>query len=139
MFFMMLNSNLQIIGQPINEFSPKVVEAMVLVDFSVNIGTTPGTEDIKLFISPAIDADNDLQVYASKILKPGRKGLEKNLRHIGNLDHTFMTGGSIKDIYLAKFGVLPGTGDKVYFHVKATNIANGFTGIPMSCTAIGSI
>ena len=139
MFFFMLNSNLQVIGQPINTDAHRMVMPEEFLSFTVNAVTTPGTEDIKVNLSPAIDAGTMVQVIASRILAPGRKPQEKDMRHIGVIDHTFVSGGSIKDMYIAKFGIMPGTGDKVRFQIKATNIADGFTGLPMSFTAIGTV
>jgi hypothetical protein len=138
-FFMMLNGNLQIIGEPINEDPPDITAPETLTAFAVQIVDTPGLEDITLTVTPAIDIADMLQVYATRILRPGRKVYEKDLYHIGNLDHTFVSGGSIKVMYLAKFGIMPGVGKKVGFRVKTTSIADGYTGIPRACTAIGAL
>ena len=139
MFFMMLNSNLQVIGEPITEESPDIVAPETFTEFSVEAVATPGTEDLKVNLSPAIDTNSIVQLSATTILRPGRKGYEKDLYHIGNLDHTFVSGGSIKDMYIAKFGKLPGIGKKALFQVKATNISDGYTAIPLAYTAIGTV
>jgi hypothetical protein len=139
MFFMLQNGNLQIIGEPIFEDSPRLTAPQTFDTFSVVIDDTPGTEDITLNLSPAIASGTKVQVIASRILLPGRKAQEKDMRHIGTLDHTFVSGGSIKSMFVAKYGEMPIVGDKVCFRIKATNIADGNTGLPMSYTAIGTV
>ena len=138
-FYSKLNRNLQEIGQPIQSVVPTMGQPESFDDFSVNATTTPGTEDIKLFISSAITADNKVIVYATPRMRPGNRSSKKTVRKIGVLDSTFITGGSIKNMYIAKFGGLLQTGEKATFEIKSVVIASGYAGLPKTTTAIGTI
>ncbi|MBP7496228.1 MAG: hypothetical protein KA792_01005 [Bacteroidales bacterium] len=137
LFFLMLNSNLQIIGESIVEDSHRLDAPQAFESFSVDVVCTPGSEDMNMNVSPAISSGSKIQVYASKVLKPGRKAQAKEMRLITVLDHSFISGNSIKDAYIAKFGGMPSTGEKAAFWIKATNITDGYTSLPYTCVSFG--
>ncbi len=139
MYFMMLNRNLQEIDQPVITDCPPIGKPQKFDFFSVNITTTPGTEDIKLFISAPVDAGTKIKLYSTRHIKPGVYNFSRKLNKIGVIDSTFITGGSIKSLYLAKYGTLPGTGDKVYFAIQPTLVDSGATEIRMTTMSIGTI
>jgi hypothetical protein len=117
LMFMRLNRNFQEIGQPILDDCPQNLTS-VLVPFdtiSVEAKSTPGSEDIKLDFSPAIDADKIVMLYATTIVKSGTKVKESAYRKIGTLDSTFLTGSTIQDLYVAKFNEKLQTGSMAAF------------------------
>ncbi len=139
-FFIKLNQNLALIGQPAITVAPaSILPPASIIPISVNITTTPGTEDIKLFIPAALPASSMAVVRATTVVKPGTQSKDGNLRNIGTIDSTFISGGSIKSMYLAKYGALPGTGDRVYFEVTPYDTASGWQGAKCTALATGTI
>ena len=139
LFYMKLNRNLQEIGEPINTDVPRIEIPEAFTSFSVDIVTTPGTEDIKLNLSPAIDAQTKMRVYATFIVKNGVDFVKGKYCKIAVLDHTFVSGGSIKAEYIAKYGKMPATGEKAFFHIRPTLTASGYDSYPLSCEGVGIV
>ena len=139
--FVKLNRNLQDIGQPFyKDITRKtMVTPPDMSGSEVSIVTTPGSEDIKLFIPAALDADTMAIVYASPVLKSSCKPNWKLLRIIMVIDSTFISGGSIKTQYLAEFGTLPGTGELVGFGIMPVNTTCGLSNNKIYMDAIGTI
>ena len=131
--FMKLNRNLQDIGMAIIANAPQVIlYPEQLADFQADIVSTPGAEDITLNFTGLIAADTKVKVFASKPLQPGRKAQRTTLRQIGVIDSTFVSTDSIKDLYIAKYGSLPGAGVSAMFGIEvvlksgtSAGIANG--------------
>ncbi len=138
-FFSKLNRNRQEIGETLLTGIPHIMRPESFDSFSVDVVTTPGTEDIKLNLSPVITLDMKLIVYATPRMRPGNRSSKKTLRKIGVLDHTFVSGGSIKDMYVAKNGGMLQTGEKATFAIKAVVINCGYAGLPMKTYAIGTV
>jgi hypothetical protein len=139
MFFMKLNRCLQEIEEAIILDAPQIGKPQKFDSFSVDTVTTPGLEDIKLNISPAIDSGTKLRVYATRVLKPGVENFATKFNKIGIIDHSFISGGSIKVIYTDKYGNMPLTGDKAFFGVVSTLTASGFSEIMMTCRSVGAV
>lgn len=72
-FFTKLNRNLQEIGLPVITDCPQQTNVQYFDFFSVDIYSTPGTEDINLNFSPVISAETKLKVFASRVINPGIK------------------------------------------------------------------
>ena len=139
-FFMKLNRNLQDIGQAILLDVPqRLAETIGISTFTVDIVTTSGTEDIKLNISPAIGTSEKMKIFATAPLAEGKKIKESQYREIGTLDHTFVSGGSIKTQYMAKFQEMPITGVKASFRVQKVATASGLAGAKFYATSVGSV
>ena len=140
-FFMKLNRNLQDIGEPFCEdiSEDSLVSPPTMIGSSVDIVTTPGTEDIKLFIPAALDAKTKGIVSATPPLKSSCKTNWMRLRAIMTIDGTFVNGGSIKTQYLAKFGTLPNTGNKVGFAVMPVDIGCGMENSKVYMLSVGTI
>ena len=139
--FVKLNRNLQAIGQPFYQDITRsgMVTPPDLSGSTVDVITTSGTEDIKLFIPATLDADTMAIVYASPVLKSSCKPNWKLLRIIMVIDSTFISGGSIKTQYLAEFGTLPGTGELVGFGIMPVNTTCGLSNNKIYMDAIGTI
>ena len=140
-FFVKLNRNLQDIGEP---FYQDITRASLVTPpdmsgSSVTVSTTPGTEDIKLNIPATLDANTKAIVYATPVLKSSCQPNWNTLRAITTIDSSFHDRFSIKTQYLAKFGILPGTGDLVGFAVMPVNITCGMTNTKVQMTAVGAI
>ena len=139
-FFTKVNRNLQDVGSAVVTSFPGNASVPTAFDtFQADITSTPGAEDITLNFTPVIGADVKVKVYATAVLKPGRKPEVGKLRMIGTIDHTFETADSIKVMYTAKFGVLTGAGQKAMFAVEPVSTVNGLVNAKMYSTAIGSI
>ena len=138
-FFIKLNRNLQAIGEAVVTDCPRINYPGSLSTFSVDIVTTPGTEDIKLNCSPAIPTVTKVLVMATPVTKASRALQMSKMRVIGVLDHTFVSGGSIKTQFLAKYGAMPATGDKVYFAIKPVSIACGAAALEQTTVSIGAV
>jgi hypothetical protein len=139
--FMKLNRNLQDIGQPFYQdiSQDTLVSPPGLTTSTVDIVTTPGLEDISLNIPAALDANTKAIVYATPVLKSSRKPRWQYLRIITTIDHTFISGGSIKAPYIAEFGAMPNTGGKAGFAIMPVNIACGLSNTKVYMTAIGTV
>jgi hypothetical protein len=140
-FFVKLNRNLQDIAQPFYEDISRstLVTPPDMSGSTVDIVTTPGLEDIKLNIPAALDANTMAIVYATPVIKSSRQPDWKKLRVIKTIDHTFISGGSIKVAYIAKFGAMPATGEKAAFAVMPVDIACGLTNSKVYTTSIGTV
>ena len=139
--FVKLNRNLQDVGQPFYQDISRdtMISPPDLNGSSVAINTTPGTADITLTLPAALDVNTMAIVYATPVLKNSRQPNWKQLRVIGTIDNTFITPGSIKTQYLAKFATMPATGDLVGFSVMPVNITSGLTNSKVYMTAIGAL
>jgi hypothetical protein len=112
---------------------------MVPTTFTVDVITTPGTEDIKLNIAPVIPTGTKVIISSTGIVNNGAKPRYASAKKLIVLDHTFVSGSSIKDAYEAVFGTIPATGAKVGFTCKTVNTADGVSsglGITSSIAAI---
>ena len=140
-YFVKLNRNLQDIAEPFYQDISRatLITPADLSGSTVSVITTPGSEEIMLFIPATLDADTKAIVYATPQLKSSRKTNWNQLRAIGTIDGTFTSGGSIKTMYLAKFGLLPGTGDKLGFAVMPVNSTSGLTNTKVFIASTGVI
>ena len=139
-FYLKTNQNLSTIGEARIDSAPTSL-AMIgyASSMTVDVETTPGTEDIKLNISPAIGAGQKVVVCSTGIVKPGTKAKFASAKIIAILDHTFVSGGSIKTGYLNIFGSLPATGQKAGFTTKFITIADGQAGPVQVTTSVGTV
>jgi hypothetical protein len=140
-FFVKLNRNLQDIAQSFYEDIQRstLITPPDMSGSTVDVVTTPGLEDISLNIPAALDVNTKAIVYATPVLKASRKPDFKQLRVITTIDHSFISGGSIKVAYIAKFGAMPATGDKVAFAIMPVNSACGLTNSKVYTTSIGTV
>ena len=140
-YFVKLNRYLQDIGSPFYQDISRstLITPADMSGSTVDVITTPGTEDIKLYIPATLDANTKGLVFATPGLKASRQINWKQLRVIGTIDSTFISGGSIKTQYLAKFGILPGTGDKLGFAVIPVDVTSGLTNSKVYISAVGAI
>ena len=128
------------IGQAMIADCPQLlVPAETITSFSVDIVTTPGTEDINLNITPGIDTNNKLVVFSTGPVNPGAKPSFNKATIITVLDHSFVSGGSIKSAYINVFGTMPATGVKAGFMAKTVTVAQGIDGPAFVCQAIGTV
>ncbi|MBP7497227.1 MAG: hypothetical protein KA792_06160 [Bacteroidales bacterium] len=139
LLFTSFNRNLQEIGESVIEDAPPLEAVQAFESFSVDIVTTPGSEDITLNISPAIASGTKLIVYATPVVSSGVMSANKSLyRKITVLDNTFISGGSIENDYISVFGGSPRTGEKAFFSVRPIAKASGRALFPLYCSAIAT-
>ena len=139
-FFVKCNRNLQDVDESVVTTVPTDMNVPGgFADFQADITSTPGAEDIILNFTPVIASDVKIKVWASSVIRPGRKPSVTRLRMIGSLDDAFETGDSIKDLYIAKFGTLPGAGQKAFFAIEPVKTINGLVNAKVFSTAYGSI
>lgn len=139
-FFVKCNMNLMDVEEAIVTTVPADMNVPTgFVDFQADITATPGAEDILVNFSPVIAADAKVKVWATSVIRPGRKPSVSKLRMIGVVDDTFVTGDSIKDLYIAKFGGLPGAGKKAFFAMEPVKTVNGLVNAKVFSTAYGTI
>ena len=90
-------------------------------------------------LNPAINTGTKVIIYATPILGKAVTYIKPSwYRKVAVLDHLFVPGGSIKTEYLSIFKVLPGTGQRVAFKMKAVDITSGKDQYPMSDVATGT-
>ena len=138
-FFSKLNRNLQEIDEVMVSNVPHMGSPQSFETMEVDAVATPGAEDITLHFTPIINADMKLVIYASPRMRLGNRSSKKRLRKIGVVDSTFLTGGSIKDMYIAKFGGLLQAGEKGMFEIKCVVKTSGYAHLPITTYAIGTI
>jgi hypothetical protein len=135
-----LNRNLQEINEAIITTPPAMDPVESFDTFSVNILTTPGSEDIKASLSPAIDANTKVIIYATPVINQAAVYINPNwFRKVAVLDSTFVSGSTIKTEYLSVFKVMPTTGQRVAFKMKAVAKASGKDQYPLSDVATAHI
>jgi hypothetical protein len=66
-----------------------------------------------------------LNVQSSGVVSNG-VSFPKNFKLIASLNSSFLTGETIMNYYTSVFGVMPATGDKVYFKVWFIDTVNGW-------------
>jgi hypothetical protein len=109
-----------------------------MTGFTVDVNTTPGNEDIELNLPGAIAATSSLIVRSTGIISKGVFYF-KGFRQFAVLTSAFVSGSSIKTQYLAEFGAMPVTGDKVVFEVVNVDNRSGFATAPIQNVAFGTI
>lgn len=139
--FVKLNRNLQDIGSPFykNIERSSLVTPADMNGSYVQISDTPGSEDIKLYIPASLTVSTKAIVCATPVIKSSRKPNWKSLRIISVIDSTFVTGGTIKADYIAKFGAMPAAGDMVGFSMMPVNTLCGLTNGRVYTTAVGTL
>jgi hypothetical protein len=138
--FMQINRNLLDIGEAMLEDCPQqLISPEIITSFSVSIDLTPGSETITADFAPAITAGNKLVISATPFLNSQSQKGNKFLRVITVKDHTFISGGSIKSEYLARFKAMPLNGSAVLSSAKCIDTATGQTGPVWQYMAVGAI
>jgi hypothetical protein len=134
------NRNLQDVNEatiaacPVNFTPPSHI-----MTFTVDIDATPGTEDITVNVGTAIAAGTKVIIKSTGPVKPGRQPVYGNTKTITVLDHTFVSGGSIKTAYLAVFPTFPPTGTKVGFTAKEIGTDDGSEGVTYANLAVSAV
>ncbi len=138
-FFIKINKSLYEVGEPVLKGFPlnSKISLQTFDQFSVKMDNTPSGNDLFLFIDPAIDSNTKLSIFATMPLKPSELYGTSRRYKIAVLDSSFVSGSSIKDYYINKFGLLPDSSSKAFFEYKATNLINGFSSLSISCTTHG--
>jgi hypothetical protein len=138
--FSQLNRNLQEIGEAMLTTPPVLDPVETFDTFSVDLVDTPGLEDIKANLSPAIDANTKVIIYGTPVLGKAVVYISPNwYRKVAILDHSFISGGSIKVDYLSIFKTMPAEGQRVAFKMKAVAVATGKDQTPLTCVSTGTV
>lgn len=140
--FVAFNRNLQDVGEAIVQQAPSIENLHYpdsFTTFTVEVDSTPGSEEIKLNIEPAIAVGTKVKVFATAPQKPSEKIDFKKLSQIGTIDSTFLTTHSIKDMYLAKFQVMPGTGSETAYGVEPVDIETGLAASRQETSSTGTL
>lgn len=103
-----------------------------------NIVCTPGNEDIKFNVSAVLPSNCIWILESTGPVSPG-VSYPKNFKYFGSLPNSFITGDSVLNLYIAKFGNIPLTGQLVYFRVRVMNAVAGFVSTNVQSYAIGII
>jgi hypothetical protein len=134
------NRNLQDINEaPIADCPVEFTPPSHIMTFTVDIDATPGTEEISVNVGTAIAAGTKVIIKATGVIKSGRKADYMKTKTITVLDHTFVSGGSIKTAYLAVFPTFPPTGKRVGFTAKEITVADGTEGVTYANEATSHI
>jgi hypothetical protein len=129
LLFTQVNRKLLDVGaETIKDCPQHFFQAHIFNTFSVAINATEGEEDIICNFNPGIPADNRLILCATPILKSDAQKPEKHLRVIGVKDTEFISGMSIKDIYIARFHEMPEAGSCLHFTAQFVETKTGQVG-----------
>jgi hypothetical protein len=135
-----LNRNLQEIGEALITEPPVLNPVESFSNFAGSIKTTPGSEDISIDFSPAIDANTKVIIYATPVLSRGSVYVNPNkYKKVAVLDNTFVSGDSIMTEYIDVFKTMPATGQRVGFKMKAISKASGKDEYPLTSVAVGAV
>lgn len=124
--FVKLNSNLLGIGEAQITSCPLPVSVNSVVLGSVTVDNS--SQSVTLASSTPIAATTKLEVYATAGLSAGKKFVASEFRKIATLDNTDTFPYVASADYIAKFGVVPAAGTKVFVKVKAIDKATGIPG-----------
>ena len=139
-FFMYLNlalANQNITPIKIAPFPP-VDPLPNLSDVTIYLNASPGLEDIQVNTPTAIPVGYLLILEATGIVSSGCS-YPKGFKYFTALDSSFISGGTVKTPYLAKFGHQPGVNNLVWFRWSILDTAAGFHGSKTIKYSIGSI
>lgn len=138
-FFMKLNRNLYEAEMPLLRKLPglNTLQPQTFSSFSVSIVSNASGTDILLYFKPQISKKTKICLFATKSQKPTLSYGSSRTYKFAVLDSTFVSGSSIKDLYMEKFKYMPDAASKVYFKLKSVNINCGFAAIPISCETYG--
>lgn len=109
-----------------------------IADIAINIDTTPGTEDILLSFTATLPTNKVIMLESTTVVSHGVTS-PKGFRHFGYVDHTFVSGASIMNQYLAKFTIMPSTGDVVWFRAFVMDSVEGWVSPRVKFSAVGTI
>ena len=135
-FFVKLNRIRQEIKEPVLLDFPGISNPQSFNKFSIEYINTPAGTDLILNFSPAISSATKIRLSATKFVNRGVSSANRRHYKIGVLDFSFTSGGSIKDLYIEKFGGLPPIDKKVFFTIEPTHIATAFSAGPLSTSVI---
>lgn len=131
-FFVKFNRIRQEIGEPALLDFPGIALPQSFDHFSVEYINTPAGTDLILNISPPISSATKIRLTATRMVNRGVSSANRRHYKIGILDSSFISGSSIKDLYINKFGGLPPIDKKIFFSMISTDIATAFSSSPLS-------
>ncbi|GAG93440.1 unnamed protein product, partial [marine sediment metagenome] len=82
------------------------------------------------------DTDHDALVLATPGLSPGISFVKSEFRQITVLNYTHTSAHDGLAAYVAKFGVIPAAGTKIFMKLVMINITTGQAGLPISTSCI---
>jgi hypothetical protein len=138
--FMLLNLNLIFQNRPIITTAPDISTNNVdpLAGVSVDIITTPGTEDMKLNYSGLMGIGELGILECTGVLSKGVSN-PKSYKKILGFSNSFVSESSIKSAYLSTFGVFPSTGQIVWFRISTMSYSYGWPSVRQTFFSIGAI
>ena len=108
-----------------------------LTGWNCNIVTTFGLQDIKLNITAPLSASQIGVIETTGVVSNGIN-YPKSFKTITQINNTFVSGASIKEAYLIKFGAMVDSGQKVFFRFSIFETVGGFASSKVISSAIGT-
>lgn len=134
--YMRLNENLLIIGETALTTPP--VPSSVYAPAAASLAVVTGTPAITLTFSPAIPATDQVKVYATAPQSPGKNFVKSEYRLIAVLDNTDTSPAVITADYVARFGSVGATGQKIFVKMVGVNESTGQEGLGLEVSVIST-
>jgi hypothetical protein len=132
--FQRLNNNIARFGGPLKLNPPAPGAITSFHTFSAAIVSAASI--ILTWLPDASDGSEFLQISATPGLSKGVSFVKSQLRIISTDQAGTGTPYTATTAYIAKFGAVPVTGQKVYFELKVINTTTGQAGVPIMCSHI---
>lgn len=134
--FQKLNNNLVNIGESSLLLPPTPQEVQGFT--AVSLAVVTGTPAVTLTFAPAIAATEKIKMFATAPLSPGISFVKSEFRQVAILDSTDTSPAVITTEYIAKYGSVGATGQKIFVKLVPVSVASGQDGIGIIASAIST-
>jgi len=131
-----LNNNLVTCGQSQISDPPIPQDVFAFTSFSAAVVT--GTPAVNLTFTDAIPAGTYVKLFATAPVSPGISFVKSEYRLIDILTNADTSVHDAIAEYVAKFGSVGSTGQKLFFKIVPVNGTSGQEGVPLSTSAIST-
>lgn len=132
-----LNNNLVNIGESALLLPPTPQDVKNFV--SVSLAVVTGVPGATITFADAIAATEKVKLFATAPMSPGISFVKSEFRQIAILDSTDTSPYDATAAYIAKYGTVGSTGQKIFVKLVPVSVASGQDGIGIIADAISTV
>lgn len=134
-----LNNNLLTCGEAVIDVPPEVIAVDSFTSIVLTAEDDTDEELLSLAITPAVEADHLVKVYATPPMSAGKSFVKSEYRLIEILANSATSPANLLASYQAVFGSTGAAGQKIFVKVVQMEEKSGITGIALETSAIVAV
>jgi len=131
-----LNNNLILCGEAAIPSPPVPVAVDSFTSIVLTVEDATDAELFSLAITPAVEDDHLVKVYATAPMSAGKSFVKSEFRLIGVMPNSQISPWDGTTAYQAVFGSTGEVGQKIFCKVIQVEETTGIAGIPLSCSSV---